>query len=259
MHVESVAWASERKDLLCALFFLLSVLMYTKYAGATLLNPPLEKIDKGEVKTKKPKKGRKQPPPPLLSKGKFSTNSGSSFMAEANTKGVFSKYYLFALVFFILALISKPMAVSLPFVLLILDWYPFRKICSLKTFRTSFTGKLPFFAFSIASSILTLLAQKTEGAIKSMEAISFVITGACGGQVSYRLSMEDAGANKLEPILSIPEECGSSVRRVSFTYYSCDLYHSNIFVFCKETETTIVRLGLLCFDLDPGNWHCTDR
>jgi len=32
IHVESVAWVSERKDLLCALFFLLSVMAYVRYA-----------------------------------------------------------------------------------------------------------------------------------------------------------------------------------------------------------------------------------
>ena len=34
LHVESVAWVSERKDLLCAFFFLLSIMAYVKYAGA---------------------------------------------------------------------------------------------------------------------------------------------------------------------------------------------------------------------------------
>jgi hypothetical protein len=78
---------------------------------------------------------------------------------------------LSALIFFILALMSKPMAVSLPFVLLILDWYPFQRITSFKTLRTAFFGKLPFIALSIASSILTILAQHAAGAIRSVEII----------------------------------------------------------------------------------------
>ncbi|MGC2063254.1 MAG: tetratricopeptide repeat protein, partial [Thermodesulfovibrionales bacterium] len=53
--------------------------------------------------------------------------------------------------------------------LLILDWYPFQRITSLKTFRTSFIEKLPFIALSIASSILTVLAQKE--AIVPMELV----------------------------------------------------------------------------------------
>ena len=48
------------------------------------------------------------------------------------------------------------MAVSLPFVLLILDWYPFGRITSYKTFGTAFIGKIPFIALSLVSSILTV-------------------------------------------------------------------------------------------------------
>ena len=52
------------------------------------------------------------------------------------------------------------MAVSLPLVLLILDWYPFERITTFKTFKTAFIEKLPFIALSIGSSVLTMLAQK---------------------------------------------------------------------------------------------------
>jgi Tfp pilus assembly protein PilF len=77
--------------------------------------------------------------------------------------------YLLSLLFFILALMSKPMAVSLPFVLLILDWYPFNRIQSMKSLRPVFAEKLPFFALSIASSVLTVLAQKAGGSMELME------------------------------------------------------------------------------------------
>ena len=79
--------------------------------------------------------------------------------------------YFLSLLFFSLALLSKPMAVSLPVVLLILDWYPFARITSFKTFKTSFIEKLPFIALSIGSSILTVLAQKAGGAVTAIEAI----------------------------------------------------------------------------------------
>jgi tetratricopeptide (TPR) repeat protein len=124
IHVESVAWVSERKDLLCALFFLLSILMYTGYVS-------------------KPK------PVP----------------------GFFNKQYLLSLGFFILALLSKPMAVSLPLVLLILDWYPFARITTLKTFKTAFTEKTPFIALSIGLSVLTAQAQKEVGAMELMNVV----------------------------------------------------------------------------------------
>jgi Flp pilus assembly protein TadD len=129
LHVESVAWVSERKELLCALFFFLSITMYTNYVS----------VVNNETAWK---------------------DFSSRF---------FNKQYLFTLGFFILALLSKPMAVSLPVVLLILDWYPFSRIRSLKTFGTAFIEKIPFIALSLFSSILTILAQKTGEAMRSVE------------------------------------------------------------------------------------------
>ncbi len=133
MHVESVAWASERKDVLCALFFLLSVMTYTKYAMV----------------------------------------QGSGIRDQKDEAGqrifLFNRYYLVALGFFVLALMSKPMAVTLPVVLLILDWHPFGRMQSRKTLGRVFAEKLPFAALSLASSILTLLAQESGDAIRTTE------------------------------------------------------------------------------------------
>ncbi|MBI4685932.1 MAG: tetratricopeptide repeat protein [Nitrospirae bacterium] len=126
IHVESVAWVSERKDVLCALFFLLSVMSYLKYVA----------------------------------------------IAD-NQKKFFNKRYLFTFGFFILALLSKPMAVTLPAILLILDWYPFQRIRSEKILKTIFIEKLPFFAMSLASAAITILAQRSAKAIASMETITF--------------------------------------------------------------------------------------
>jgi protein O-mannosyl-transferase len=137
LHVESVAWVAERKDLLCGLFFLLSVTMYMRYAGG---GNPLWL----------PFFGRPQGAAP-------------------------TRPYLLSLCFFILALMSKPMAVSLPVVLLILDWYPFQRITSLKTFRSSFIEKIPFIALSIASSIITMMAQKAGGAMELMDFLPFTV------------------------------------------------------------------------------------
>ncbi|HXW68543.1 MAG TPA: tetratricopeptide repeat protein, partial [Dissulfurispiraceae bacterium] len=121
LHVESVAWVSERKDLLCAMFFLLSTLAYTKYVS-----------------------------------------SGD---------GLRNKYYILVLFLFALALLSKPMAVSFPIVLLILDWHPFNRISSIKSFLSALLEKLPLIALSIVSSVLTVLAQKAGGAIRTFEVI----------------------------------------------------------------------------------------
>jgi len=129
VHVESVAWVSERKDLLCGLFFLLSISAYANHVRA-LGNEPIEQN-------------------------------------KAATR-FFKKTYLASLAFFALSLLSKPMAVSLPVVLLILDWYPFQRIRSLKSFRSACVEKLPFLACSLISSILTIMAQRTGEAMMMM-------------------------------------------------------------------------------------------
>jgi len=121
LHVESVAWVAERKDLLCALFFLLSILSYLSYASSAI------KRDRWI-------------------------------------------WFNICLLSFILALMSKPMAVTLPLILLLLDLYP------LKRFERYFhknlsilLEKIPFFALSITSSVITIIAQDSGGAVRSLE------------------------------------------------------------------------------------------
>ena len=151
LHVESVVWVAERKDLLCALFVLLSIILYTKYVNRINKEPAQEK----------------------------------------SSLRFFNKQYFIAFVFFILALLSKPMAVTLPFVMLILDWYPFKRIRSLKTFQAAFIEKIPFIALSLISSVLTVLAQRAGGALVSMESAPLstrVIVGA-GSLIAYLWKM----------------------------------------------------------------------
>ncbi len=128
VHVESVAWVSERKDLLCALFFLLSIMTYVK---------TVKRMGHGA-------EGARLTPRVLFP----------------------------ALCFFVLALLSKPMAVSLPAVLLILDWYPFGRIQTIRAFRVALVEKLPFIALSLVSSIFTILAQKSGEALVSTQLVS---------------------------------------------------------------------------------------
>ncbi len=142
LHVESVAWVAERKDLLCALFFLLSIMSYANYARC------------------KESGGRGQ-----------GSGTGNQEPGVGPKKIFINRHYLLSLVLFVLALMSKPMAVTLPAVLLILDWYPFNRIYSLKTFRSALVEKLPFIALSLMSSILTVLAQ---GAGRAIVPITFV-------------------------------------------------------------------------------------
>jgi lipoprotein NlpI len=128
IHVESVAWVAERKDLLCALFFLLSAITYVN-----------------AVK-----------------------RMGSAADGKRLTLGAMR----YALLFFILALLSKPMAVTLPVVLLILDWHPFDRIRSWKTLLSALVEKIPFMILSLCSSIVTVLAQRAGGGLISTEEVA---------------------------------------------------------------------------------------
>jgi len=119
INVESVAWLSERKSVLCTLFFLLTLLSYSWYS--------------------------RQP----------------------NLK----RYGLVALMF-ALALASKPMAVTLPFVLLLLDYWPLRRVAvgakgDQRTWTRLILEKLPLLLLSAASCIVTMIVQKAGGAIHS--------------------------------------------------------------------------------------------
>ena len=126
LHVESVAWVAERKDLLCAFFFLLSILAYAGYAGA-----------------------------------EGAGRAGLSAVWR-------NKNYLLALSFFLLALLSKPMAVTLTLVLLIIDWFPFGRPGKGETFKSVLLEKTPFLVLSLTSSIITILAQRSGSAIRSL-------------------------------------------------------------------------------------------
>jgi tetratricopeptide (TPR) repeat protein len=142
VHVESVAWVAERKDLLCALFFLLSMMTYVRYA-----DDMSDKVHRAE----------RTGSAPCAMRFAFCTN----------------KHYLLAIGFFILALLSKPMAVTLPIVLLILDWHPFDRIRSWGALRAAFVEKLPFVALSVLSAVLTVLAQRATMA--PLEIVPFEI------------------------------------------------------------------------------------
>ncbi len=133
INVESVAWVAERKNVLCTVFFLLALLAYQAYAR----NPSL-------------------------------------------------KRYLWVAVWFALGLMSKPMVITLPFVLLLLDYWPLKRMQVGGTDLASAVGpeigsrmgfwrltleKLPLLALSVASAIITVVAQRAENAIKLQYAL----------------------------------------------------------------------------------------
>ena len=145
LRVESVAWVSERKDLLCALFFLLSIMMYVRYAAH-----PSQRAHRI---------------------GHGARGMGHRVFDTLRFALCALRYrsMLYALCFFILALLSKPMAVTLPAVLLLLDYHPLQRIHSLSALKTVFFEKLPFFLLSLGSAVITILAQSSGKAIVPLE------------------------------------------------------------------------------------------
>jgi protein O-mannosyl-transferase len=145
LHVESVAWAAERKDLLCAFFWILTLMAYTQYA-------------RRKTTVERPARGR-----------------GPGF------------YYGVALVLFAMALMSKPMAVTLPCVLLLLDFWPLQRFAEFNNFgsvsaeattisprlRVLLLEKLPFFLLAIIASIITFKVQQAGGAVDALASNPF--------------------------------------------------------------------------------------
>src|SRR5262249_18051704 len=74
-------------------------------------------------------------------------------------------WYVWALVFFALSLMAKPMLVTLPFLMLLLDFWPLGRI---RNAAALILEKVPFFFLTVASSIITFLAQRSE-AVLSLE------------------------------------------------------------------------------------------
>ncbi len=118
LHVESVAWIAERKDVLSTFFMLLTIWAYIRYVEKLKL-----------------------------------------------------KWYLAAIALFILGLMSKPILVTIPFVLLLLDYWPLERKISLWVL----IEKIPFFICSIASSVVTFLVQQKGGAMSSIESFGLTI------------------------------------------------------------------------------------
>ncbi len=158
LHVESVAWVAERKDVLSAFFFLLTLLAYARYAQK-----------KSRVERRGSSAGAADsaldPRPSTLDSQPSDGHLPSSL------------FYLLSLCFFALGLMSKPMLVTLPFVLLLLDYWPLRRLHlstlnsqpsttqQPSTLRRLVLEKLPFFALSAASCVVTFVAQRASDSV----------------------------------------------------------------------------------------------
>ena len=137
LHVESVAWVAERKDVLSTFFEILALWAYALYAEAKLAD--LSGVERSSARASKQRDNR--------------------------------IYYSLALVFFVFALMSKPMAVTLPIIMLLMDWWPLRRIGHgrsaplSKTLAPLVREKASFFVLAVACGLVTLFAQNQAGAL----------------------------------------------------------------------------------------------
>lgn len=154
VHVESVAWVAERKDVLSGMFWILSMLAYVHYA-------------------ERPNVRR----------------------------------YAIVLLTFVMGLMSKPMMVTLPFALLLLDYWPLDRfilqqdktsspadisiICQKASLWRLLEEKVPMFVLSAALSVITFVAQKQVGVVASLEAMPLHIraVNSLGSYYHYIMKM----------------------------------------------------------------------
>ena len=126
VHIESVAWIAERKDLLCASFWMLTFCVYYYY-------------DKNRTS---------------------------------------SKRYALVMLCVILALLAKPMAVTLFLILILLDFWPLRK-----NWLEELDKKIPFFLVCFASGLTTLIAQ-SKTALRNLDQFPLMVRLA-NAAISY--------------------------------------------------------------------------
>jgi len=81
------------------------------------------------------------------------------------------RLYLLALLLFSFSLMSKPMAITLPFVLLILDYYPLKRFEIAGRWKLVLIEKIPFIILSLASGLITLKAQSSGNTIIALESV----------------------------------------------------------------------------------------
>jgi protein O-mannosyl-transferase len=157
LHVESVAWISERKDVLSTFFGFLSLWAYACYAR-NVNGLGLSHTGAGTG----------------TSEGRESNSSITHHASRITHHNSF--FYLLSLALFACSLMSKAMLVTLPFLLLLLDYWPLRRFDpepGLKRIWLLTREKLPFFGLSAAISVVTLLAQSGAGAVASLQDTPF--------------------------------------------------------------------------------------
>ena len=165
MHIQSVAWISERKDVLSGFFAMLTLWAYARYVSCAR-----RKVS-GERRT-----------------SNIEHRTSNAEREESRITHHASRYYLLCLFSFALGLMSKPMLVTLPVVMLLLDFWPLNRWRTvipdkqkpkfnlaefIKTWRPLIVEKIPMFLLCLASCIVTLWAQRSGNSVISLNQIDW--------------------------------------------------------------------------------------
>ena len=153
LHVEPVAWAASRKDVLSTFFGLLTLWAYVRYTeGPGTTRRGEGRRAKSELTSRKP--------------GTSTARPARSLTPSSILHFPSAIWYGLALLFVRRALMSKTMVVTLPLVLLLLDWWPLRRL-QRASLRGLVVEKLPFLALSLFAGLLTVHAERGVGALPS--------------------------------------------------------------------------------------------
>lgn len=137
MHVQSVAWISERKDVLSTFFMFLAIMAYVRSRSSAVNSPSAKQ---SEIPT-----------------------------AIAPSDRGWDRAYVAALLLFALGLMAKPMLVTLSFVLVLLDYWPLRRAAFASQSEVPLSRllveKWPFFLLTAASCVVTFAAQRAEAVV----------------------------------------------------------------------------------------------
>lgn len=165
LRVESVAWVSERKDVLSVFFALLTIWAYGRYAAAS------RAAAEGRSGIPTPKPAGDGGPDSVESQARAPADFAPRHSpgSAAGHPASVTAAYRFALGFFALGLMSKPMLVTLPFLLLLLDYWPLGRfgladlgfrISNLRRLWPLVREKIPFFALCGLVCYITLQVQQ---------------------------------------------------------------------------------------------------
>jgi tetratricopeptide (TPR) repeat protein len=202
LRVESVAWVAERKDVLATFFFMLTIGAYARYVECRMRN----------------------------------AEPGDAQHATRNMQHA-SHYYVLCLFIFALGLLSKPTVVTLPFVLLLLDYWPLRRLFVPPLHHSTtpplrlLLEKLPLLALAAGACALTVLAEGEAIAARANVSLPLRLGNALVSYAVYLRQM--VWPTGLAPFYPEPEK-GYSLWTIAFSSLLLALITGGVLAFGRK-------------------------